>query len=166
MVAMSSRWLAAAALAVAVTLVPGTWRIASADVSRNVITAFKGELVITKGELPEGKNDKDTIAKIKGERLKELTGEAKNDVTGWYFHYTAFLSKTGATQLKMEFYTNDKDKKFVADKRIDGVDPKTPALSGEISIDEDEGLSKGKPYIIKLVTDKDVVVASTPLVMK
>src|ERR1041384_6126700 len=134
---------------------------ASADVSRNVIAAFKGELVITKGELPEGKNDKDTIAKIKGERLKELTGEAKNDVTGWYFHYTAFLSKTGATQLKMEFYTNDKDKKFVADKRIDGVDPKTPALSGDITIDEDEGLSKGRPYLIKLVTNKDVVVAST-----
>ena len=46
----------------------------------------------------------------------------------------------------MEFYTNDKDKKFVADKRIDGVEPKTPVLSGEISIDEDEGLSKGRPY--------------------
>jgi hypothetical protein len=162
---MSSRWLSTAVLAAAVTATGG-WRIASADVSRNVIAAFKGEMVITKGDLPEGKTDKETIAKIKGERLKELTGEAKNDVTGWYFHYTAFLSRTGATQLKMEFYTNDKYKKFVADKRIDGVDPKTPALSGEISIDEDEGLSKGKPYIIKLVTDKDVVVASTPLVMK
>ena len=159
---MSSRWLSTAVLVLAVA----GWRVASADVSRTVMAAFKGELVITKGDLPEGKSDKETIAKIKGERLKELTGEAKNDVTGWYFHYTAFLSKTGATQLKMEFYTNDKDKKFVADKRIDGVDPKTPALSGEISIDEDEGLSKGKPYIIKLVTDKDVVVASTPLVMK
>jgi len=159
---MNSRWLSTVVL-VAAAAWGGT---ASADMSKNVLAAFKGELVITKGELPEGKNDKETIAKIKGERLKELTGEAKNDVTGWYFHYTAFLSKTGATQLKMEFYTNDKDKKFVADKRIDGVDPKTPALSGDISIDEDEGLSKGRPYLIKLVTNKDVVVASTPLVMK
>ena len=160
---MRHRLMSTAAL---VAFAVGWSGIASADLSKNVITAFKGELVITKGELPEGKNDKETIAKIKGERLKELTGEAKNDVTGWYFHYTAFLSKTGATQLKMEFYTNDKDKKFVADKRIDGVDPKTPALSGDITIDEDEGLSKGRPYLIKLVTNKDVVVASTPLVMK
>ena len=161
---MSSRRLFSTAVVLAAAV--GWGGIAAADVSRAVIAAFKGELVITKGELPEGKNDKETIAKIKGERLKELTGEAKNDVTGWYFHYTAFLSKTGATQLKMEFYTNDKDKKFVADKRIDGVDPKTPALSGDITIDEDEGLSKGRPYLIKLVTNKDVVVASTPLVMK
>jgi hypothetical protein len=160
---MSSRWISAAALVIAAAAWGG---VAAADVSRNVISAFKGELVITKGELPEGKTDKDTIAKIKSERLKELSGEAKGDVTAWHFHYTAFLVKTGATQLKMEFYTNDKDKKFVADNRLDGVDPKTPVLSGDISIDEDEGLSKGKPYLIKLVTDKDVVVASTPLMMK
>ena len=160
---MRDRLISTAAL---VAFAVGWSGIASADLSTNVITAFKGELVITKGELPDGKTEKDTIAKIKTERLKELTGEAKGDVTAWHFHYTAFLAKTGATQLKMEFYTNDKDKKFVADNRLDGVDPKTPVLSGDISIDEDEGLSKGRPYLIKLVTDKDVVVASTPLMMK
>jgi hypothetical protein len=138
---------------------------ASAEVSRGVITAFKGELVITKGDLPEGKTDKDTIAKIKAERLKEISGEAKSTVTAWHFHYTAFLAKPGATQLRMEFHTNDKDKKFAADNRLEGVDPKITVLSGDISIDEDEGLSKGKAYIVKLVTDKNVVVASTPLVM-
>ena len=161
---MSHRRLMFAAVVVAGAV--GWGGVATADMSRAVITAFKGELVITKGELPEGKNEKDTIAKIKTERLKELTGEARDDVMSWHFHYTAFLSKAGATQLKMEFYTNDKEKKFVADNRLDGVDPKTPVLSGEITISEDEGLTKGRPYIIKLVTDRDVVVASTPLVMK
>jgi hypothetical protein len=66
----------------------------------------------------------------------------------------------------MEFWTNDKDKKFVADNRLEGVDPKITVLSGEISINEDDGLLKGRPYLVKLVTDKDVIVASTPLVMK
>ena len=160
---MSSRRSMSAALIVAAVAWGG---VAAADMSRNVIAAFKGELVITKGELPEGKNDKETIAKIKAERLKELSGEARDDVTYWHFHYTAFLTKTGATRLKMEFYINDKEKKFVADNRLDGVDPKTPVLSGEISINEDEGLTKGKPYLIKLVTDNDAVVASTALVMK
>src|SRR4029079_18128954 len=74
---MSSRRLLSAVLVAAAV---GWGGIASADMSRNVIAAFHGELVITKGELPEGKNDKDTIAKIKAERLKELTGEAREDV--------------------------------------------------------------------------------------
>jgi len=161
---MSSDRLMSAAVLVAAAI--GWGGIASADMSRPVTAAFRGELVITKGDLPEGKNDKDTIARIKAERLKELTGEARDDVVYWHFHYTAFLSKGGASQLKMEFYTNDKDKKFVADNRLDGVDPKSLVLSGDISINEDEGLSKGRSYTIKLVNDKDVVVASTPLVMK
>lgn len=161
---MSSRHLMTTAVLVAAAAAWGG--IASADMSAAVIKEFRGELVITKGDLPDGKNEKDTIAKIKAERLKELTGEAREDVVYWHFHYTAFLTKPGASQLKMEFYTNDKNKKFVADNRLEGVDPKSMVLSGDISINEDEGLSKGKPYLIKLVTDKNVVVASTPLVMK
>jgi hypothetical protein len=159
---MSSRRLMSAAVVLAAAV--GWGGVAAADLSRNVIAAFRGELVITKGELPEGKTEKDTIAKIKAERLKEVTGEARDDVMYWHFHYTAFLTKTGATQLKMEFYTPDK--KLVANVGLDGVDPKSPVLSGEIPINEDDGLSKGKPYTIKLVTEKDVVVASTPVVMK
>jgi hypothetical protein len=161
---MSSRRLLSAAVLVAAAI--GWGGVASADLSKNVISAFHGEIVITKGDLPEGKSDKDTVAKIKTERLKELTGEAREDVTYWHFHYTAFLTKTGASALKMQFFTNDSKKKLAADTRLDGVDPKSTVLSGDISINEDEGLSKGKPYLIKLVNDKDVVVASTPLTMK
>jgi hypothetical protein len=159
---MSSRRLfSAAALAAAAVAWGG---VAAADVSKGVIAAFRGELVVTKGELPEGKSDKDTVAKIKAERLKEITGVAKATTTGWQFHYTAFLTKTGATKLTLEFYTPDK--KLVATNQLEGVDPKTQVLSSDISIDEDDGLTKGKAYTLKLVTDKDVMVASTPLVMK
>ena len=160
---MSSRhWIFAAAVALGI----GWSDLASAEMSSKVIAAFKGDLVITKGELPDGKTEKDTIAKIKAERLKELAGESRDDVTYWHFHYTAVLSKTGSTKLRMEFYTDDKSKKFAADNRLEGVDPKIQVLSGDISINEDEGLSKGKTYIIKLVNDKDAVVAQTQLVMK
>lgn len=156
---MSSRSIFAAVLVAAVA-----WGgVAAADMSRNVIAAFKGELVITKGDLPEGKTDKETIAKIKAERLKELTGEAKGDVTGWVFHYTAFLTRTGATELTMEFW---KDKKLAANKRINGFDPKLQVLSGDLPIDEDEGLTKGTAYLVKLIGEKNAVVAQTPLVMK
>ena len=159
---MSRNWMTAVGLALAVVLVAGS--VAVADMSKPVITAFKGQLVVTKGELPEGKNDKETIAKIKGERLKEISGQKNEDVTSWFFHYTAFLNKPGASRLKMEFYVDGK--KFVADKRLDGIDPKSGVLSGDISISEDEGLISGKGYVIKLVNDKDQVVAQTPLLMK
>jgi hypothetical protein len=138
--------------------------IAQADMSRGVIAAFRGQLVISKTDLPEGKNDKDTIAKIKKEKVSEIVGTAQEDVQYWNFHYTAFLNKTGNATLKMEFYRDGKQ--FVADKTLDGVDPKSTVLTGDISINEDEGLSKGKAYVIKLVAGKNTVVATTNLLMK
>jgi len=138
--------------------------VASADMSRGVIAAFRGQLVISKADLPEGKNDKDTIAKIKSAKLTELTGAAQEEVTYWNFHYTAFLSKAGNSTLKLEFYRDGKQ--FVADKTLDGVDPKSSVLTGDISINEDEGLAKGKAYVVKLVAGKNTVVATANLLMK
>jgi hypothetical protein len=133
-----------------------------ADVSRSVISAFRGQLVITKDDLPEGKNDKDTISKIKAAQLKSIEGTPKGDVTGWNFHYTAFLTKSGATTLKVNFLNG---KQLSADQTLDGVDPKSTVLSGDISIDEDEGLTKGKTYTVEILNGSSVV-AKTTLTMK
>jgi hypothetical protein len=156
---MKTRTMSAAVVAAAL-LFGGS---ASADMSKHVIGAFRGQLVITKAELPEGKNDKETIAKIKAAKLAALTGEAQEDVQYWNFHYTAFLSKTGATKLKLEFY---KGKQLAADKTLDGIDPKNGVLGGDISINEDEGLAKGTTYTVKLTTPSNATVASTTLTMK
>lgn len=157
---MSRRVMSAAVMAVAfIAAAPSAvW----ADMSKPVISAFKGQVVVSSDELPTGKNDKDTIAKIKKAQVKELTGTASEDVTSWNFHYTAFLSKTGANHLKMEFMKGDK---LSADKQLDGIDPKSSVLSGDISINEDEGLAKGNTYQIRLVSGSTVV-AKTSLVMK
>ena len=68
---MSRRVMSAAVLAVAVVFATSATRVRR-HVSKPVIAAFKGQLVVSKDELPTGKNDKDTIAKIKKEQLKEL----------------------------------------------------------------------------------------------
>jgi len=154
---MSRRSISAAVLAVAV--LAGT----AYAMSNTVISAFRGQLVVSSGELPEGKNDKDTIAKIKAANLKELSGEPHGDVTAWFFHYTAFLGKNGVSKLKLEFM---KDGKLAADKQLDGVDPKSAVLTGDITIDEDEGVAKGKTYTVQLVTSSDTVVAKTTLTLK
>ncbi len=156
---MSARTMSAAVFAVALAAAA---QPVFADVSRTVISAFHGQLVVTKDELPEGKNDKDTIAKIKAAQLKVLEGTPKGDVTGWNFHYTAFLTKTGATHLKLEFLAGDK---LAADQQLDGIDAKSAVLSGDISIDEDEGLAKGKTYTVQVMNGSSVV-AKTSLTMK
>jgi hypothetical protein len=128
--------------------------------SNGVISAFRGQLIVSKDEIPEGKNDHDTIAKIKSAQLKELTGDPHGDVMVWNFHYTAFLSKTGASSLKLEFLT-EKDQRLSADKKLDGVDPKSGVLTGDITIDEDEGLAKGKTYEVELVAGSTTVAKTT-----
>jgi hypothetical protein len=159
-----SIWMSAAAVfALALLFVAATSTPSFADMNKSVISAFKGQLIISKGELPVGKNDKDTIAKIKKEQLKEITGTTSEDVTSWYFSYTAFLSKTGSKNLKMEFL---KGGKLAADKQLDGIDPKSGVLTGEISINEDEGLAKGNTYQINFVNSGGAVVAKTTLTMK
>lgn len=156
---MSARTMSAAVFAVALAAAA---QPVFADVSRTVISAFHGQLVITKDDLPEGKNDKDTIAKIKAAQLKSIEGTPKGDVTGWNFHYTAFLTKTGANHLKVEFLSGDK---LAADQQLDGVDPKSSVLTGDISIDEDEGLAKGKTYTVQVMNGSSVV-SKTTLTMK
>lgn len=161
---MSTRHIVSIVVLTAAMLIGGIGD-AVADMSKNVISAFRGQLVISKAELPEGKNDKDTIAKIKASKVTSIEGETRDDVTYWRFSYAAFLSKAGAVKLKMEFY-KDNGKQLSADKTLDGIDPKSSLLTGEISISEDEGLTKGKTYTIKLVTERDAVVATATLLMK
>ena len=156
---MSRQLMSAAVFAVAVV---ASAQPALADMSRPVIAAFKGQFVVSTDELPTGKNDKDTIAKIKKAQLKELTGQPGEENVTWNFHYTAFLTKTGAKNLKMHFM---KGKQLAADKQLDGIDPKSAVLSGDITIDENEGLAKGNTYQIELLSGSSVV-SKTTLIMK
>lgn len=145
----------------------GTPALAHAELSKKVIAAFKGKIVITAGDLPDGGDEAATIAAIKKSQLAEISGEKNaEEVMSWTFRYTAFLSKTGPTSLTMAFFTNDKKKKYVADQRLDGVDPKSPVLAGEVTITADDGLSKGQSYLIKLIAEsggKQAVLAQTTL---
>lgn len=149
-------------LTVALTALLCAGGVANADLSRGVISSFRGQLVISKDELPEGKNDKETVSKIKAAQLKELAGTKNDDVVFWHFHYTAFLTKTGNAKLKLEFM---KDGKLSADQQLDGIDTKSSVLTGDISINEDEGLAAGKTYTIQLLGPGDSVVAKATLTM-
>jgi hypothetical protein len=152
----------AAAIALGTGVAP-----AHADLSKKVIAAFKGKILLTTGPLESVGDDKATIAHFKKTALTEIKGQQNgNDVQEWTFNYTAFLNKGGATQLKLEFY--NEGGQYVADQTLTGVDPKMTVLEGDISINEDDGLAKGKKYTVKLtgeVKGKDTTFAQTTAVM-
>src|SRR5579863_2775974 len=85
--------------------------------SSGVISTFRGQLIVSKDDIPEGKNDHDTIAKIKAAQLKVVTGAPNGDVQAWDFHYTAFLTRTGANSLKLAFFTDDSAHRLSADQQ-------------------------------------------------
>jgi hypothetical protein len=162
---MTRRNLFALALVGALALVADT-PSAHADIGRKVIAAFKGQLLVSTDRLePEG-TDKATIEAFKKARVKAIKGEANSDeVHSWFFHYTAFLKSTGATNLKLEFWRGNK---YVADQRLEGVDAKDPVLQGTIGISEDDGPAKGVTYTLKMVAvrgSKETVVSTSTLTL-
>jgi len=153
---------------VAATVLGTGARAADADLSRKVIASFKGKIILSMGKLESAGDDKATVAAFKKANVTTLKGEANgNDVQEWFFNYTAFMKQGGATSLKLEFY--NEAGQYVADQTLTDVDPKMTVLEGDITINEDDGLARGKKYVIKLggtVKGKDVVFAqSAPVLM-
>lgn len=164
---MTRRALLSTFLLLGVTLALGVGvRGAAADISPKVSKAFAGQILVTDEPLESSGDDKATIADFKKRRLDAVKGSPNGeDVQTWQFYWTAFLKKKGATELSLEFHV---DGKFVADRRLTGVDPTLSVLQSEVNITEDDGPAKGKKYTLKLVgkiKGKEVVLATTPLAL-
>lgn len=158
-------------LAIAFALVASFGVAHAEDVSEKVQKALRGQILITNSQLPpSGETDAQTINAFKKARAKSLASTEVDGVAEWAFLFTAFLKKAPkTTALSLEFYTDDKKKLFIADKRFQGVDPKGKILSGRVNISSDDGPVKGRTYVVKLVGKvkrKDVVFATTKLTMK
>jgi hypothetical protein len=141
---------------------------AQADLSKKVIAAFKGKILITRAPVEATGSDKDTIAHFKKTAVTSVEGaENGSEVWEWTFVYTGFLKSAGATTLKLEFYDGTK---YVADQTLTNVDPKLTVVAGDIVMSEDDGLTRGKSYTLKLVgrvKGKDVIYAqSAKITMK
>jgi hypothetical protein len=139
---------------------------AEAAFSDGVVAAFKGKILISGAAVAEAKSDKETIAKLKAAQLSELAGKAGDDGESWTFHYTAFLKKTGNVALKLQFVSAEVDGRLATETAISIPDVELPVLSGELTIGESRGLTRGKAYLLKLVNDKGEVVAKTSATFK
>jgi hypothetical protein len=167
---MKGKGLVIGALAIAGALVIGNAAVNAAGLSVKVRKAFKGQIVITAQALGMPyPSDKQTISKWKKRRLKEVTHTMVDGVPTWRWYYSAFLKKKPRTNmLSFDFYTADKKADYKANKKI-GVDPNVTILQGVMSISEDDNLSKGKTYVVKLtgeVRGREVVFARTKITVK
>ncbi len=155
----------------AVGLLFATLGVAQADYSKRVQKAFRGSILITQGGLPGVKgSDKETIAAFKKARLAEVAHTMGDEVPEWSFNFVAFMKKAPrVSKLSVDFYTDDKEKLYVANKDLTGIDPSIPILRGSLTISEDDGVNKGRRYIVKLtgtVKGREVTFATTKLTMK
>lgn len=139
---------------------------AIAELSDSVVAAFRGKIVLSRAAVAPAANDKETIAKLKAAQLPELTGKASDEGQAWRFHYTAFLKKAGNDSLHLRFISGEKDGRFAAETSIPIPDVEAVVLSGDLSVNESQGLSRGKAYMVQLVNDKGEVVAKTSAVFK
>jgi hypothetical protein len=145
---------------------------AQAGKADRISKAFKGKILISEDALPapDAADAAGTIKAYKAQTLKTITSSAENGVPTWSFHFTAFVkSKPKTGNLTLEFYTDDKEKLFVADKRLTGADPNLKILQSQVRISEDENLNRNRNYVIKLVANKgnkSVVLATTKIATK
>jgi hypothetical protein len=158
---------------ITVGLVAGLTSSAEAQFSKKVASTFKGKILITESALDLQRNDDDkrVIDHCKKMSLATLKSyEGGDGVTTWAFHYTAFLKKKPqATAISFDFYTDDKERLYVANKQMTGVDPVLTTLQGRIVISEDDGLNPNRKYIVKIaaqVKGKEVILAETKVTTK
>ena len=85
--------------------------VARAALSDAVVAAFRGKLVLTRAAVPEGANDKETIARLKAAQLTEIVGASTDDGEVWRYHYAAFLKKTGNVGLKVRYVSGEQDRR-------------------------------------------------------
>jgi hypothetical protein len=137
-----------------------------------VSKTFKGKIIISDDELPapDLENAKGTIKAYRAQALKTITGNVVDGVATWNFNFTAFFkTKPRSSSLALEFYTDDKEKLFVADKRLNGADTNLMILASSVRISEDENLNRNRKYVVKLVSNagkKTVVLAETKIATK
>ena len=155
------------ALLAALALVLAASGAASADVSESVQKKFRGQILVSAEPLPETATDEAEQVRALKKAATTVVAHGPGEPAVWRFHFMAFMTKKPvATQVALDFYTDDKKKDFVAQERLTGIDPALTLLHSQVELSEDDGLTAGRSYVVKLTAEvkgKEVVLATTKL---
>jgi hypothetical protein len=145
---------------------------AAADVSEAVQKKLKGKMYLAAEPISlDGDGDAEVVKNLEKHARPTIKHHAESDgVASWRIAFVAFMNKKpGVSQVSLDFYTDDAKKAYVANKRLTGISPDIALLASEIDISEDDGLTRGRSYVVKLtatVKGKDVVLSTASLKTK
>ncbi len=143
---------------------------AHADVPKKVQAKFRGQILISTDPLPEDIEDTGAAVKqYKSLNISSVKRDAGDGVPSWTFYYTAFLKTAPkVSEMSLDFHTADKEKLYVANKRLQ-VSGTLTVITGRITISEDDGPAAGKKYDLILRAKKgrkEIELAKTTLTLK
>ncbi len=130
--------------------------LAHAELTKKVSQKYRGQILVTDNALNFTVlgDSSQTIKTCEKNKLKVVKHEEVGGTPTWTFYYTAFLNaKPRVGTLTMEFYYDmpGEGLELRADKTMVGIDRSLKILQGRISISEDDNVSAGKTYVVKLV---------------
>lgn len=126
---------------------------AHAGKPKSVVDAFAGDIVISTSPLrPAGATEAEMIEDIRSAKVHEIKArEADGELTSWSFHFAAFLDRAPrVTEMSLDVYTADDDRRYITSKRMMGIDPRLRILAGDMSLTEDDGVHPGERYRLVL----------------
>jgi|GEM_PF-3160496 len=172
--ARSHKLLSVGVFAIGLSALLVSW--AAADgLTRRVQHKFRGRLIVTTSALSvTGRTQSEAVKAIKAAHQKAIAPARKDGGVAYYsFYWTAFMRrKPRATSLSLEFYKKEGGKVssgMSANKGLTGISPNVTILRGQTQISEDDGVTAGKTYKVKLVATiggRDHTLASTFLTFK
>ncbi len=150
--------------------------VVAGQISPAVGKRLRGRLIVSDAPLATGgQKVKAALKTINAAHKTTLTPSKKDGGVNYYaFHWTAFMrKKPRVSSLSLEFYKKEGKKKFAsgmsANKGLQGVNPSLTILRGHTEISEDDGVTTGKTYKIKLVAtigSRDHLLAQTVVTFK
>jgi hypothetical protein len=138
--------------------------------SAKFVKKYKGQLFVSDQEFQVIDDDAAMSDQIKKNSKSSLEGTQGEDAKSWDFYWIAVLSKKpGSANATIFFYeVTGKTKKQVTYKDI-GIDGEQVVIVSNLSISEDDGLTKGKKYELVLATtsgNKQNVLAKGQVTLK
>lgn len=139
---------------------------------KSVLEAFSGQVLISTAPLrPAGETQEEIVESFRKGSLQAVAPvDASAEDLEWSFYFTAFLDKASRlTELSLDVYAADGDKRYIASKRMMGIDPKLRILAGDMSLSEEDGVKRGGKYRLVLtgqMGDREVTFASATLTLR
>jgi hypothetical protein len=120
---------------------------------------------------PAGDTEAEMIEGIRKAQVNEITARDSDDEEiFWSFFFTAFLDKQPrVSELSLDVYAAEGDKRYITSKRMMGIDPRLQILGSDMTLTEEDGVKPGARYRLALtgqVGNREVTFATAVVTLR